>query len=185
MSEAIDLLMREHRLIERVLDGLDGFAVQIGTDAPAPSDLADFADFAREFADGKHHAKEEGILFEAMVASGFPGDAGPIAVMLHEHESFRRLTAMLSELATVEGAWTGEQKRTIVSAIGEYSGTLRMHIQKEDQILYPMAERMLSPERMQDVTERCRAVDAADEAAGRAERWLSVAERLIDAYARP
>lgn len=185
MSAAIELLMREHRLIERVLDGLDGYADRLWSGEPSPADLGAFVTFAREFADGKHHAKEEGILFEAMIGCGFPGDAGPIPVMLHEHEMFRRLTATLSELAGVEGAWTEGQKRTIAGAIREYGDALRMHIQKEDQILYPMAERVLSRDGMRDVWDRCRAVESADEASGKAERLHAIAARLIDSYGPP
>ncbi|MGD0266766.1 MAG: hemerythrin domain-containing protein, partial [Candidatus Methylomirabilota bacterium] len=36
-----------------------------------------------------HHGKEENLLFKTMVDRGFPRQGGPIAVMLHEHETGR------------------------------------------------------------------------------------------------
>ena len=42
-------------------------------------------DFIRGYADAWHHAKEEEHLFPALFLAGMPRDAGPVAVMLHEH----------------------------------------------------------------------------------------------------
>jgi hemerythrin-like domain-containing protein len=124
-ADPIEILMEEHRLIERVLDALDAKA-----DAPAR-----FAEFFREFADDQHHQKEEGILFLAMLDAGFPHEQGPIAVMLADHERGRELIA---ELAAADG-WTPE----VEAAARNYSALMRQHIQKEDRILYPMARRVL------------------------------------------
>jgi len=99
---AIDQLMAEHELIVEVLDALDGYAsnVERGTEVE-PSDLAELVRFLREFADGCHHAKEEGILFAAMEQAGFPREMGPLAVMLAEHEQGRGYIARLRAVATV------------------------------------------------------------------------------------
>jgi len=39
----------------------------------------------RFFADGLHHAKEEDLLFPALIRKGFSPEQGPVAVMLAEH----------------------------------------------------------------------------------------------------
>lgn len=183
MSDPIALLMQEHRLIEKVLDAFDGFAAALpGLSDPAP-DLKDLVEFAREFADGKHHAKEENVLFAAMIAAGFPGDSGPIAVMLHEHGIFRELMGTLNGLAEDGGPWSEEQHGAAVRAISEYTDTLRMHIQKEDQILYPMAQRLLSPESMDEVWSHCAGIDGGYEDSGETKRLLGIAERAIGTYA--
>ena len=82
--DAIEMLMTEHRTIERVLDGLVGFSGEVqrrgGTEKP---ELLRFVTFLREFADECHHGKEENILFATMTEHGFPREGGPIAVMLH------------------------------------------------------------------------------------------------------
>ena len=41
------------------------------------AELSRFVRFIREFADVRHHGKEENFLFEAMMAGGFPRDGGP------------------------------------------------------------------------------------------------------------
>src|SRR5664279_182506 len=45
-------------------------------------------EFLKIFVDKCHHAKEEELLFPALVAAGVPKE-GPVAVMLHEHEASR------------------------------------------------------------------------------------------------
>src|SRR5690242_137842 len=105
--DAIETLMSEHRVIERVIDGLVAFVE--GTrrsGATDPQELSRFVHFIREFADACHHGKEEGILFAAMVEHGFPRQAGPIAVMLHEHDEGRAFVAVLAEKAAQQEPWS-------------------------------------------------------------------------------
>jgi hemerythrin-like domain-containing protein len=159
--EAIEVLMQEHRTIEQVLDALEGFAEEVvrarRTDK---EELSRFVKFLREFADGRHHAKEEGVLFEAMVEHGFPSEGGPIPVMLADHEHGRALIRVLADRAEQAGPWLDEDLGSLAEAARGYAALLRVHIQKEDRILYPMAERHLPDEALDEVSARCLALDA-------------------------
>ena len=105
--DPIALLTEEHRLILSALDALEGYAAALQAGRPVPAgDLDLFVDFIRNFADRRHHGKEEDILFETMVASGFPRESGPIAVMLMEHDQNRGLTAEMAARAGRESEWT-------------------------------------------------------------------------------
>lgn len=134
----IERLMDEHRVIESVMDALDAYVDADQALAPQ-ADLAGFTTVLRDFADAFHHGKEEDILFAAMVDHGFPRDSGPIGVMLHEHDLGRSHVRALAALSTVDSPWTDEQRRTIADHAHAFTSLLRAHIQKEDQILYPMA----------------------------------------------
>ena len=88
--DPIDLLMDEHRLILSALDALDGYARRLRRNEPVErGELARFVSFIRDFADARHHGKEEDILFATMVEQGFPREAGPVAAVLAEHEETR------------------------------------------------------------------------------------------------
>ncbi|MGE5602975.1 MAG: hemerythrin domain-containing protein, partial [Nitrososphaerales archaeon] len=64
--QATDILMEEHRVIERVLTSLERAAVRLDNgEAVRPGFFVDAADFVKGFADGCHHKKEEGVLFTA------------------------------------------------------------------------------------------------------------------------
>ena|SRR5678815_5676098 len=138
---AVDLLMHEHRLIERVLDALTGYAesVERGV-APPVDDLARFVTWLRGYADAGHHAKEEDVLFVRMVACGISQDHGPIGVMLEQHEEGRRLVGLMADAASSGTAWTEAEARRVVRAANDYADLLREHIRIEDDVLYPMAE---------------------------------------------
>lgn len=145
----IQSLMQEHRLIEKVLHALEVFAERAARGGAAPrEDLGRFTSFLTTFADECHHGKEEGILFTAMAEAGMPANAGPIAVMLHEHEVGRRYIEKLGALASGTGPISEREAGELSQAAGGYAAFLRSHIGKEDHILYPMAENLLPAEEM-------------------------------------
>lgn len=150
MSKAIDDLMHEHEAILfslGILEKIAGYA-RSGGEFDI-SDARNLVGFLKEFADGCHHGKEEGILFPAMEAAGIPNEGGPIGVMLHEHvlgrERIRGMTAAL------EGS--GDPESFAREAAG-YIELLRQHIEKENQVLFPMGERMLSAESLESLYPR-------------------------------
>src|SRR4030065_1340461 len=98
--KATDILIEEHVVIMRVLTALDQAANRWEAGEVVPAEFfLDAADFAKGFADGCHHMKEEGVLFPAMAASGLSTQSGPLAVMLAEHEEGRRLVRGMRQAA--------------------------------------------------------------------------------------
>lgn len=177
--EAIEVLMQEHRTIEQVLEALERFAEGAARSRRTDKEeLSRFVRFFREFADGRHHAKEEGVLFQAMVQQGFPSQGGPIPVMLSEHEHGRALVGALAQLAQQDAAWSDEDLAHVAQVARAYGVMLRGHIRKEDLILYPMAERHLPEAAARKVSEACRGLDAAAGGADR-DRLPALAEELI------
>jgi hemerythrin-like domain-containing protein len=178
--DAIETLMTEHRMIERVLDGLVGFAEEVQrkgtTDQP---ELGRFVTFVREFADACHHGKEENILFSAMVEHGFPRDGGPIAVMLNEHDQGRALVAILKARAEQSEPWSDADRQEIAEVARGFSAMLHAHIHKEDAILYPMAEQHLPPAALARVGEDCERFEEQQTGSGTHERLHALAEELV------
>lgn len=103
-------------------------------------------DFIRGYADAWHHAKEEDHLFPALIDDGMPGDGGPIAVMLHEHDLGRTYTRHIA--SQLDDAINGDEKAraTVIRTTLAYADLLTAHIGKENGILFNMADQMLTPE---------------------------------------
>jgi hemerythrin-like domain-containing protein len=182
--DAIETLMNEHRLIENVLDGLVSFSDEVRRKGTTEKEeLGRFVEFIRGFADACHHGKEEGVLFQAMVEHGFPRDGGPIAVMLMEHDEGRALVATLKAYADQPAAWTDADRQKISETAFGYADLLRHHIQKEDGVLYPMAEQHLPPEALERVSEDCERYEAQQTGSGEHERFHALAESLVARYA--
>jgi hemerythrin-like domain-containing protein len=135
---AVSVLHGEHRIILRLLDCLDLMAERAAKAHAMPVlEARDVIVVLRGFADECHHAKEERILFPALerLAPGF----GPVQVMRHEHDLGRdhvRGMAIAVEAIDVAG---------FVKEAQAFSDLLRQHIGKEDEVLFPMAQAMLSP----------------------------------------
>jgi len=182
--DAIETLMNEHRTIERVLDALVAFAEEVRRKGTTEKDeLARFVTFAREFADARHHGKEEGVLFVAMTEHGFPRNGGPIAVMLTEHDQGRGLVRILKTRAEQPDPWSDGDRQEIADVAWGFAEMLRAHIQKEDAVLYPMAEQHLPPEALRRVGEDCEIFEAEGTRSGEHERLEALAEALVARHA--
>lgn len=106
----------------------------------------DAVDFIRNYADRFHHAKEEDVLFVQLVKNGMPEKNSPIEAMHMEHDQGRAHVRGIDEAA--QKALSGEtgQIPIIAEHARGYAELLRGHIQKENEILYPLAERVLPQE---------------------------------------
>ena len=106
----------------------------------------DAVDFIRNYADRFHHAKEEDVLFVELIKNGMPKKQSPIEAMHMEHDEGRAHVQAMEEAA--QQALEGEtgQAAIIAEHARGYAALLRGHIEKEDDILYPLAERILPEE---------------------------------------
>lgn len=176
--EATKILMEEHRVIEKVLSSLEASVARLEAGhSVRPGFFLDAADFIKEFADGCHHRKEEGVLFPAMESAGIPRHGGPIQVMLTEHEEGRRLTRAMREAAARLSAGDSHAENQVVSSARAYAALLRQHIAKEDGILFPMADHVIGVDQQADIAKEFERIER-EETAGLHEKYLAVARAL-------
>ncbi|KZE97688.1 Iron-sulfur cluster repair protein YtfE [Geobacillus stearothermophilus] len=91
-----------------------------------------------------HSEREEGVLFP-MMAKYIGRTTGPIAVMEYEHEQAKaRLSMFLEKTAHLLETVDSEQALTLAGAVVEAHHILDEHFMKEENVLFPMAERLLS-----------------------------------------
>ena len=147
MEDVTMVMVVEHRLILRMVALVEKNSALV--DEGKFSDwqfFLDAVDFIRGYADRFHHAKEEDTLFTAFLANGMPEENSPVAAMLMEHDQGRAFVRGIEEAATSALAGEAGQEEAIIKNAREYAGLLRGHIDKEDRILYPLAERTLPEE---------------------------------------
>jgi hemerythrin-like domain-containing protein len=177
--EATDILMKEHRVIERVLAALEKAAGRLASGESI--DLAVFlqaAEFSKGFADGCHHKKEEGALFPAMEAAGVPREGGPIGVMLAEHEVGRTLSGAMGAAAGRLAAGDADAQAEVVKSAMGYVALLRQHIAKEDNVLFPMAARFLRGTAQAELAEAFERVERDEAGEGAHEKFLALAASI-------
>ena len=139
-----NMLVDEHRLILRMIDLLEKNASLTAAGEYLNWQFyLDAIDFIRNYADQFHHAKEEDVLFKALVDNGMPKDNSPVAAMLMEHDQGRNFVRALETAVHKAAANNTEIYRAVAENALGYAALLRDHIGKEDDILYPLAERVL------------------------------------------
>ncbi|HLO02698.1 MAG TPA: hemerythrin domain-containing protein [Symbiobacteriaceae bacterium] len=144
----LTILLREHREVEEHLEKAKGWIPTLQAEgAPAVDRLADeLQTFAGAIKDdlALHIAHEDKALFPVL-ARHIGDKSGPIFVMLLEHRHMEGDQARFeAALATKDAAVLADSANKIVSVL---SG----HMWKEEQILFPMAQRTLSPEEWAEV----------------------------------
>lgn len=158
--DAIDILVNEHRHIERVMDVLER-AVEYGRGGGdvSPVLFERAAHFLVTFVDGSHDAKE-GEVFQALTSRGLPPGEGVLAALSGQHALGRELAAELREVVRAVAA--GQKEPEEMYAIAErYVRLHRGHTEAEELRFFPMVRRLLPV----DVMERVRAKFARIEGA--------------------
>ncbi len=171
--------MREHRVIEVVLTGLERMAQRAREDGEVDQGRAAKAlETLRHFVDKCHHAKEERNLFQLMAERGVPREGGPLEVMLHEHEQGRHYTGTMARVLPGASRGDTEALRVFAEHARSYARLLRQHIGKEDKILYPMAEQVLTAEDDERLVKAFEAIEREEMGEGAHEKYHRWAHEL-------
>jgi hemerythrin-like domain-containing protein len=132
-GEATAELRHEHEVILRALGALERAGA--GLDAARPVDeaaLRELVALIRTFADRCHHGKEEDQLFPLLRAKGL-GDV--LTPFLADHAEGRGYLVTLSGSAPASARAASARR---------YVGLLRDHIERENEVLFPMVDQALT-----------------------------------------
>jgi len=146
----IQQLVDEHKNILRLLDLAQYIGDKKKIDSALTEILKKVIFYVRNYADNYHHAKEENILFKKV-----DPDTDVIRVMLMEHEAGRNFIRLASE------AIEPNNQKQIKEAILGYVDLLRAHIKKEDKILYPWFEKILSDDQKTEMRKEFEVTDSS------------------------
>lgn len=133
-------LRDEHQWILKVVGVMEKILSRepdVGLDYDA---LEDCVSFIRLFADAWHHGQEEDLLFPELESRGMPRHAGPLAVMLHEHEMGRSYARAMAKALPGARREEEEARQVLVNAANGYIQLIRGHINKENNVLFNMAD---------------------------------------------
>jgi hemerythrin-like domain-containing protein len=139
-----DLLRQDHKIILRSLDVLQCMVAE-NPEQVEQDDAATLLRFLRVFADEYHHMKEEGVLFPELMRIS-QTEAGPLRHLLFEHTQERSLVEGLEE------AFRKTKTAEFAVFANRLTERVRNHIQKEDGILFPILDVLISSELDEKVT---------------------------------
>jgi hemerythrin-like domain-containing protein len=142
-------LMREHRLIERMVSLISRELKQIsGTNKADLEFLMTVVDFFRTYADRTHHGKEESMLFRELAKKRLSGEHKRMMDELIEEHIFGR--KLVSKLADAMESYRGsgaDALKDIKACLKELIAFYPAHIEKEDKrFFYPCLEYLTKQE---------------------------------------
>lgn len=166
-TKSTDVLEQEHRAIQKVVATMSIVADRL--DAGQKVDAAilrDISSFLHDFSEAWHHEKEERFLFPLLEARGVPASGCPIAVLHHEHQKGHALLAQLDD-ALQAFVRSGAAKDSLVATLHDLVRLYVDHIWKEDYLLLPMTDKVLSED---DHATLCRQFDSIEAELGPGKR---------------
>ena len=176
-------LIHEHDAVLVALRILDQVAAAIAAKREqAPEDLEQLIDFFKGFVDRCHHGKEEDVLFPELERRGVPREGGPVGVMLSEHEVGRgQVRALAENLAQLRAGDVAAAAR-ISQHARAYREMLQAHIRKENNILFPMADRVVPADAADRLAEQFDVIERDRVGAGRHEAYHAMLHALKEKH---
>ena len=130
----------------RFVDAFGGGAAILGTSKHARPGFFLFAHtFIHDYIEESFFKKEE-FLLRALEEEGFPADDGPIGSMRAEQKKSREAAEVLFNASKAWQAGEEEARVDVGWAASEYSSTLRHHMDRLKNLIFPLLEQNISPE---------------------------------------
>ncbi|MEW6335033.1 MAG: hemerythrin domain-containing protein [Thermodesulfobacteriota bacterium] len=149
-SPPIKKLVDEHLLIKKWIALIPAFVKNLDVESAEGRRLIlEGVDFIRSYADKRHHAKEEEILF-----TYFDENLEMIKVMREDHRRGRNHVKAILE------ALERRDKAAIAEHLNGYRELLTEHIRKEDEIMLPWMDRQMSKPQVAELSARFNGADA-------------------------
>lgn len=143
MSDPLHVLKHEHRIIEQALRALDGICLKLTWGEQVPSaTLSDVLDFIQTYC-GQHHEKEQTYLLPALKKQGFFDTAPAITTIIEEHDAEGEIVEELKSAIAEFSSGHPEARNRLIEAVRRYVDLTIPHIQREEGILFRIAEDIL------------------------------------------
>jgi hemerythrin-like domain-containing protein len=158
----VAMLEAEHRVIEKMVSVMAMLASDLEVGRPVDTEtLRNIVGFLRTYADKYHHGKEEVHLFPVLAAKGVPVNGCPLGALMGEHQEGRGLVAEFAQGLEAHAAASPSSREALAQTLHSLVELYLGHIWKEDYLLFPMTNKVLSPKEQAALYVRFEAVDRA------------------------
>lgn len=175
-------LKDEHEGIRVMLNVLERVSGQLEAKGTVEKDHFDgILEFLTIFVDKCHHGKEEDVLFPAMIAASDQAKT-PVQAMRAEHEAGRGYIGSMSLAYTAFLQGDASLSGHIAENARSYISLLRGHIEKENDVLFEVADRLFSPGKQNELLEGFEKVEAERIGPGKHEEFHGLLAKLKGIY---
>ncbi|HMK91826.1 MAG TPA: hemerythrin domain-containing protein [Thermoleophilia bacterium] len=175
-----EILSREHALVMLVTKVAEQEVRYMhDTGEYRPDEVHQVVDFFEFFTEACHDPKEEHILFARLAERGLDPEVGILGQLYREHAEFT------SRLHDIEHWLRRDRKEgpldvaELADMLETYLHLMRAHVMREDELLFTLANGLLTPDDQEDLLRAFAAVDAAEADEGVQERYNELAHLLM------
>ena len=181
---AIEELKTEHEAVRLALQILSRMTAEIEETGKMekPEHLEQLLEFLTVFVDTCHHGKEEAFLFPALEAVGVSRKNGPIGVMLKEHQQGRDHVAGMKRALSQHVDHNPDMIAKLSHHIKAYTDLLDRHIEKENNVLFPLAIQHLPESSWVVLKNGFDQIEAERIGEGKHEAFHEMLKKLQDVY---
>jgi len=166
------------RILERICEGfVPGGRLDVAR-------LDEIMEFFVIFVDKCHHGKEEEFLFPALEEAGVPREGGPIGVMLREHAMGRTYVSQMRQNLTGHKSGDPRAGEGFRQHARQYTELLRQHIDKENNVLFVMAESRLPGAKQEELERAFEKLEKERIGEGKHEEFHALLDQLQKEYLR-
>ncbi|NLD05912.1 MAG: hemerythrin [Synergistaceae bacterium] len=181
--KATEALKHEHDAVKLMMRIMETIAGRIKSGQKVPrQDLDNMTDFLKVFVDRCHHGKEEKILFPVLEEAGISKTGGPMCDLLAEHEQGREYTRNISRALINFEATDNSRAMELSGNMKAYIELLNEHILKENDVLFPMADKVLTEEVQGLLYDQFEELEEEVIGIGKHEELHKMLEKMSDTY---
>lgn len=181
--KSTEQLIEEHKGIVKMLNIVSNICDRLETGEKIDSDdLFSIVDFIKVFADKCHHGKEDDLFFPLLIEKGMSKNQGPLEVIMVEHTEGRSYVRGFSEGVLKYKNNDADGVKQIIENGRNYVELLKAHIVKEDNILYPMGDKIMTAEDDIKLFSQFEKVEIEKIGAGKHEEYHQLLDKLSKKY---
>lgn len=144
-SDPIEVLRAEHRVLSTLLDCLHALVLELREHRRLEfATASELVEMFEDFGERLHHGKEERLLFGVVAAYGLPREAGALGVMAEEHDLSRLAFARMRDALGAASSGAPRALPAFERAAEDYLALLRNHLAKEERVVFPLVDTLLT-----------------------------------------
>ncbi len=176
-------LKEEHETIKLMLKILEKICEKINSGEDVDTEhLEKIVEFIKIFADKCHHGKEESLLFPTIEEEGIPRDGGPTGVMIMEHDAGRGYVKEMANAIDEYKNGNRDALKKFAENARNYVSLLTPHIEKENDILYMIADMHIPEDKQKELSGKFEEVEKNVIGPGKHEGFHKLLEHLEEIY---
>jgi hemerythrin-like domain-containing protein len=178
-----DNLIIEHREISELLNIMSIIAENIKSkDVFYPNDVEEIINYLIIILDKSHQGKEDGVLYPELILSGIPKETAPLSIINYEHNLAKHYLNDINSCVVnckIGNDFSGE---LLADSLTNYVIVIQNHIQREEEIVFPLANEVLSDEKQNEISQKFEDIEQKNMAHNFADHFNKLLNKLHNKY---